>query len=134
MAVRAIEILNNLYGLMMEINYHKSDEDVLRELKESPDLFVEDHLMKIKRTMAKYRAMTNRNRIDMAMDQLRKLKEKGLDEVKKLLTPQEQVELAPLFRKFEELTPEDEASILEDQQLLKLLEKLQKESTDEQGD
>lgn len=31
------QILSNLYGLMMEINYHRLDEEVLAELQQKPD-------------------------------------------------------------------------------------------------
>jgi hemerythrin superfamily protein len=124
------QILTNLYGLMMDINYHREDLDVLNDLKTKPDTFVEDHLTRIKRAIAKNKAAAQRQNIDLALDQLRQLKERGLEEIRKLLTTQEQAEYAQLFRKFEGLSKEDEASILEDKQLLKLLERI-KESEDD---
>jgi hemerythrin superfamily protein len=124
------QILTNLYGLMMDINYHREDLDVLNDLKTKPDTFVEDHLTRIKRAIAKNKAAAQRQNIDLALDQLRQLKERGLEEIQKLLTTQEQAEYAQLFRKFEGFSKEDEASILEDKQLLKLLERI-KESKDD---
>jgi len=128
MKTSSAEILNNLYGLMMEINYHRTDADVLSVLKERPDAFVEDQLMRVKRMMAKAKAAAYRHNMELALNQLRQLKERGLQELRKILSVEEQVEYAQLFRKFEELSPEDEASILEDKQLLKLLDRIRKNS------
>jgi hypothetical protein len=116
------ESLNNLYGLMMEINYHRAEEDIQDELQNNPDPFVEKHLKLVKQLSTKLRAVANKRKYTEALDQLKLLKEKGLEELKKLLSFQDQVELQPLFRKFEGLTPDDEASILEDQEVLKLME------------
>jgi hypothetical protein len=78
--------------------------------------------VKIKQLNAKLKAEANKVRFQKAIEQIRILKQKGLDEIKKLIQPQEQEQLMPLFRKFEELTKEDEEAILEDQELLHLIE------------
>ncbi len=116
------QVLSNLYGLMMEINYHRLDEEILSELATKPDAQIDRHLIKIKQLNAKLRAENNKRRFQQALEQIALLKQKGLDELKKLIGPQEETQLMPLFRKFEELTAEDEASILEDQELLQLME------------
>jgi hypothetical protein len=120
--VNAKQVLSNLYGLMMEINLHREDEDVLAELQAHPDGQIDKHLFKIKQLSAKFKAETNRLRFQEAMEQITILKQKGLDELKKLLRPHEQEQLMPLFRKFEELTQEDQAAILGDQEVLQLME------------
>ena len=56
MKSKAAEILNNLYGLITDINYNKPDEDVLSDLKEKPEPFVEEQLMRVKRSIAKHKA------------------------------------------------------------------------------
>ncbi|OOQ57417.1 hypothetical protein [Mucilaginibacter pedocola] len=117
----AKQILSNLYGLMMEINYHRPDEEVLEDLKSSePQL--EKHLLKIKQLSAKIKANQNKSRFENAVEMLRKLKEKGIEELEKLLPPLEQSKLIPLFNRFQELTKQDEANILADQELLQLIE------------
>jgi len=121
-ATNAKEALNNLYGLMMEINFHKPEEEVIEQLSSTPDAFVELHLKKMKQLMAKLRGEAHKQRFTRALEELQKLKEKGIDELRKLLTVNEQMELQPLFRKFEELTPEDERALLEDQDVLRLME------------
>lgn len=120
------QILSDLYGLMMEINFHREDEDVLKELLENPDSQIEGHLLRIKQIKAKVRAEANRARFAWAKEQLALLKEKGIEEIQRLITPQERIQYAPLFSKFEEMTKEDEENILEDQELLKMLEILNK--------
>jgi len=121
------QILSDLYGLMMEINFHREDEEVLKELEENPDPQIEQHLLKIKQIQTKLRAVANRRRFDKAKEQFALLKKKGIEEIRRRISPQERIEYAPLFRKFEELTKEDEEAILEDQELLKLLEILNKQ-------
>lgn len=120
------QILSDLYGLMMEINFHREDEEILNELRENPDPQIESHIIKIKQFTAKIKAEANRSRFIKAKEQLALLKQKGIEEIQQLITPQERIKYAPLFRKFEELTKEDEEAIMEDQELLKLLEILNK--------
>lgn len=116
------QILSDLYGLMMEINFHREDEEVLKELQDYPDPQIEQHLLRIKQISAKLKAKANRVRFIKAKEQLALLKQKGIEEIQRLITPQERVKYAPLFRKFEELKKEDEEAIMEDQELLKILE------------
>jgi hypothetical protein len=120
------QILSDLYGLMMEINFHREDEDVLKELEANPDPQIEKHLLRIRQINAKVRAEANRTRFAWAKEQLALLREKGIEEIERLITPEERLQLAPLFSKFEEMTKEDEENIMEDQELLKMLEFLNK--------
>lgn len=116
------QILSDLYGLMMEINYHRADEDVLQELEENPDPQLDKHLIKIKQMKAKLNAISNENKFQKIIDYVKALKNKGLDEIKNTLSLEEQSVLIPLFRKFDNLTEEDEKEILEDSELLHYLE------------
>jgi len=118
------QILSDLYGLMMEINFHREDEEVLKELIENPDLQIEGHLLRVKQIKAKVRAEIIRLRFEKAKEQLLLLKEKGIEELQRLISPQERIQYAPLFSKFEEMTKDDEENIMEDQELLKMLELL----------
>lgn len=118
------QILSNLYGLLMEINFHRTDDDVLAELENNPDNNIDDHLLKIKRLNAKFKASENKFRFEKVKEQIQKLKELGAEEINKLLKPEDKLEVAPLYRKFEEITAHDEKSIMEDQELLQLLKLL----------
>jgi len=122
----AQQILNNLYGLLMEMNLLQSDDDTLAQVNISEDPFIQKHLKNIKLLTARYAAIANRSKYQTLKDEFHKLKERGVEELKKMLQPQDVVELQPLFRKFEEITPEDEQNIIEDQEFLLLLELLKK--------
>lgn len=122
MSKNAKQILNNLYGLMMEINYHRTDEDVLAEYNEKSDAQVNSHLVKIRQISAKLQAEANKARYANAIEQIAKLKERGIEEFKKLFNPSEQAELVPMFNKFTELSKKDEVAILEDQEMLHFME------------
>ncbi|ANE53138.1 hypothetical protein [Flavisolibacter tropicus] len=121
---KANQIIHNFYGLQMEINLLKPDEDVLAELNEKPDPTINKHLSKIKQLTAKAKAKANQVRFQNAIHELALLKQKGIEELKKLFLPQERVALVPLFRKFEELGDQDQQSITEDEELLQFLELL----------
>lgn len=114
----AKQVLSNLYGLMMEINLHREDEDILEELKNNPDPQIEKHLTNIRRLTTKYKAYAYKLQFQKALDKLRQLKEKGIEEIKQFLNPEEQAQLVTLFRKFDETSPESEADLLEDDQFL----------------
>jgi hypothetical protein len=129
----AKQVLSNLYGLMMEINYYRPDKEILEELEQKPDVQLDVHLVKIKQLNAKLKAQANQERFQKAVNKIKVLKEKGLEELKRLISPQEQAQLVPLFRRFEELTEKDEAAIGEDQELLHLIEIL-KNKLDEDSD
>jgi hypothetical protein len=125
------QLLLNLYGLMMEIDLHREDSDVLEELRTSPDAQIDQHLMRIKQLRTKLKAQAHVLRFEKAIQQIRIIKERGIEEIKKFLTPSEQTQLRPLFNKFTELTEEDEAAILEDQEILQLMEILKDRLDDE---
>lgn len=121
----ARDTMNHLYGLLMEINLHQENDDFVLNA-EIMDPFIQKHLRNIKRLTTKYAAAAQQSRYVELKEAFRKLKEAGLDELKKLLNPEEQIQFQPLFRKFSEITPEDERRILDDQQFLALIEHLQK--------
>lgn len=118
------QILNHIYGVMLEINYLQKDEDVIEELAENRDDFVEQKLLLFKKMSAQYKAEWNRQKFQKALAFLEELKTKGVDEINKILNPQARLTYAPLFRKFEELTDKDKKSILEDEDLLNLIDYL----------
>lgn len=122
MATTSKQILNNLYGLMLEINYNREEEEILSELVETQDLQINNHLIKIKQLTAKLKAESSKVRYQRALEQLAKFKEKGIDSFKKLFSAEEQLTLVPMFNKFTELSKSDEEAILEDQEMLFLLE------------
>lgn len=115
------DILNHLYSLLMETNFHQDDEDVFTDISLAEDTFIQKHLKEIKLKTAKYKALRFKNSYNSILAEIKRLKEVGFDEVRKLLNPKESIQLQPLFNKFEELSKKDEESITEDQELLQLI-------------
>jgi|ERR1035437_4055174 hypothetical protein len=126
-------VLHHFYGLLIEMNFHRPEEDVFPEKNYQEDPFIQKHLRQIKLASAKYKAELNKDRYSELLTEIKRLKEIGFDEIKKLLAPREAIQLQPLFRKFEELSKDDEASIAEDKELLQLMTAL-KEKLDKQTD
>lgn len=121
-------ILNNLYGLLIEMNFYEPEEDVLQQLELKPDSQILKHLTLIKQLTAKIKADVNKSRFQALIDQVNLLRQNGLDELKKLILPEEQAQLIPLFHKFEGMSKEDEQDILNDQELLLLIKILKERS------
>lgn len=129
------EILNHFYGLLIEMNFVRPEEDVYPEKNYVNDPFIQKHMRQIKLQTAKYRALRSKNNYTAIVAEIKRLKEIGFDEIKKILTPKESLRLQPLFSKFEELSKKDEDSIAEDEEMLQLInalkDKLDKQSGDE---
>jgi len=128
------EILNHFYRLLAEVNFHQDEADMQQPSDPAGDAFIQKHLRQIKLLTAQYKVQQNKSRYQQVVEQFKQLMELGTEKVKKLLTPEQSRQFQPLFSRFEELSKKDEASILEDQELLqlfKLLKERQDTSTDE---
>ncbi|MBN8853699.1 MAG: hypothetical protein BGO55_11755 [Sphingobacteriales bacterium 50-39] len=120
MANTNAEILNHFYRLLAEVNFHQDEKDMQQAADPAGDAFIQKHLRQIKLLTAQYKARETRSRYKEVIAQFRRLKELGADQLKKLLTPEQARQFQPLFSRFEDLSKKDEASILEDQELLQL--------------
>ena len=114
------EILHHFYSLLLEMNFHESEEDP-PTAEEIADPFIKKHLRQVKLKIAKNRAELKRTLYQSILQEIDRLRKIGADELKKLLTPQEALQLQPLFSKFESMTSKDKESIAEDQELLQLI-------------
>lgn len=119
------ENLSNLYGFFMETNFHQSNEEILSQLETRPDNQIEDFLIQIKKKQVKLKALNNRLFFDYVNEKLAEIKQKGLEELRKIIPSNEQIEFAPLFSKYQELSESDYQDIVQDQDFLKLMEYLQ---------
>lgn len=124
------QILSNLYSLLMEMNFHGDGAELLADLSDAEKARIDKHYKQLRLLTTKYKAESTKQYFNKAIEQIQALKSKGIEELKKLLKPDEQNELIPLFRKFEDITENDKVSILEDTELLSLIELL-KERSDE---
>jgi tRNA splicing endonuclease len=120
---KAIEAIHNLYGLLMEMNYHRTPEDYIDELDQE-DAFISKHLQKAMLYRAQAKALLKKKQQLSFIEAFNRFKEQGLEKIQALLTSQERTELIPLFRKFEELSKADQLDIYEDQDFLAFISTL----------
>jgi hypothetical protein len=125
------EILHHFYSLLLEMNFSESPDEI-PYAEEIIDPFIQKHLRQIKLKMAKNRASLKKNRYQLILQEIDRLRNLGTDQLKKLLSPQQVSQLQPLFSKFESLTEKDEKSIAEDEELLQLIIVI-KENLDKQN-
>lgn len=117
--------LKNMYGLMMESIYHSEYSDnEIEECRQNSEIM--EQVAEIRRMAIKYQAKAKKSFFELATERYYKLKAIGLETLKEALSPAEQVELQPLFSKFEEISEDDAQKISQDQELLMLLDILAK--------
>ncbi|MBV4358786.1 hypothetical protein [Pinibacter aurantiacus] len=114
------EILHHFYSLLLEMNFHESEEDP-PTAEEIADSFIQKHLRQVKLKIARNRAELKRTLYQSILQEIDRLRKISANELKKILTPQEALQLQPLFSKFESMTLNDKESIAEDQELLQLI-------------
>lgn len=128
------EILHHFYSLLLEMNFRdgESEEPTAEDINNP---FIIKHLRQVKLKIAKNKAELKRSTYNKLLQEIDRLRKIGVEELKKLLTPAEALQLQPLFSKFESLSKQDQESIAEDQELLQLLnalkDKVDKSNADE---
>lgn len=114
------EILHHFYSLLLELNFHQ-DESELPSAEDLADPFIQKHLRQVKLKIAKARVVAKKNIYQLIIQEIDRLRKIGTEELKKLLTPQQVLQLQPLFSKFDSLSERDKESIAEDEELLQLI-------------
>ncbi len=114
------EILHHFYGLLLELNFHQ-DESEPPSAEDLTDPFIQKHLRQVKLKIAKARAEVKKSVYQLIIQEIDRLRKIGTEELKKLLTSQQVLQLQPLFSKFDSLSDRDKESIAEDEELLQLL-------------
>lgn len=128
----ALKRLNNLYDLLIEMNYHKEPADFISELKDE-DPFISRHLKNVILHRSKAKAILKEKNYIELKKQFLSLKEYGFERLQELFTPKERVKMVPLFRKFEELGEKDKIDINEDQDFLIFISSLKDKLEDNDG-
>ena len=117
------EILHHFYSLLLEMNFHE-DEDEPATSEDLADPFIKKHLRKIKLRTAKNRAELKKETYRSILQEIDRLRKFSMEELKKLLSPKETLQLQRLFSKFESLSIKDQESIADDEELLQLINAL----------
>ena len=120
---KALETLNNLYDLLVEMNFHKEPSDFIDDLKED-NPFISKHLQNVLLHRTKAKAILREKKFI-------ELKKLGSEKLQQLFTTEEKAQLVPLFRKFEELDESDIADINKDQDFLIFISSLKDKIEDD---
>ena len=129
---KALKALNNLYGLLLKMNYHREPFDFIDEIKED-DVFVSKHLKNVMLRRSKTKALLMQSKYAELREEFLRLKEYGFERLQELFTPKERENMIPLFRKFEELGEKDIFDINEDQDFLIFISSLKNKLEDNDG-
>jgi hypothetical protein len=114
------EILHHFYSLLLEFNFY-TDENEAPTVEDLSDPFIQKHLRQVKLKIAKVRAEVKKSSYQLIIQEIDRLQRIGTEELNKLLTPKQALQLQPLFSKFESLSSNDKNSIAEDEELLQLI-------------
>jgi len=128
----ALKTLRNLYGLFMEMNYHREPADFVSELNDK-DPFISMHLKNVMLHRTKAKAMLKKRKFEELKEQFIALKNLGIEKLQELFAPAERIEMVKLFSKFEELTEKDIDAINEDQDFLTFISSIKDKLEDEDG-
>src|ERR1700681_3137226 len=93
------QILHHFYSLLLEMNFHEQD-DLVPGPESLADPFIQKHLRQIKLRTARNIATLKKNSYQLILKEIDRLRKIGLDELNKLLSPREVLQLQPLFSKF----------------------------------
>lgn len=126
----ALKTLRNLYGLFMEINYHKEPAAFVDELNDK-DPFISLHLKNVMLHRTKAKAILKKRKFEELKEQFMALKKVGSEKLQELFAPEERFEMVKLFNKFEELTDKDIEAINEDQDFLMFISSIKEKLEDE---
>ena len=68
------QILDHFYSLLMEMNFHRPDEDVFVEKDYRTDPFIQKHLRLIKLKTARYKAAAHKATYEAIIHEIKRLK------------------------------------------------------------
>lgn len=128
-------IINRLNELFEEAILYRPDNEVLEEIKQSPDSSFEKHLKYIRKLNTQAKAKLKKGFFSSVKNELdRLIKEAGENEfLNSLLAKPEYQNILALHSKYEEMTKNDEESMLIEKKMLELVKELKKELESEKG-
>ncbi|MCB0264651.1 MAG: hypothetical protein KDH95_18910 [Calditrichaeota bacterium] len=134
-------LLDNLFNVFLETEYHPEDDELLRELGVNIDAIVEENMRLFRQLRTKAKSEVNQLKHNRVKEFLMKLKS-GLesnvksyeDLASKILAEPKFAELEPMFRNLSEITDKDKQSILFDAKLLEIMGEMEDEYGDKLDD
>lgn len=122
-----IDFVNRIYGLIIEANIYKTDDDLLAEVDVTNDQYFAKNIDHIRQLNTKASAELNRNRFaeaQMVLEELLHKAGKGIDEfLRGLVSEKENEKLIALFKNFESLSDTDKKAMILDNKILEIINK-----------
>lgn len=129
-AKEKIDFVNRLYGLIIEANMHRSDEEVVPEINLTNDVYYSNGLALVRQLNTKAKAHLNKSRFSQAQQLLNELLSKTGDNLesffKGLTSEPESEKILALFKNYQSLSDADKQAMLLDNKVLELISKAKK--------
>lgn len=128
-AKEKIDFVNRIYGLIIEANMHRPDEEVMPEVNTS-DLYYVNGLTLVRQLNTKAKAQLNKNRFTQAQELLNELLQKAGSNLESffrgLSSEPENEKVLAFFRNYQSLSETDKKAMLMDNKVLELMSKAKK--------
>lgn len=125
-----VDFVNSLYGLMLEANLSRSDEEVLHGIDVKADPYLNQALTFIRQLNTKAKAQVNRSRFSNAQQMVEELISKAGNNLDAffngLVSEPENKEILAFFRNFQSLSDADKQAMLRDTKILEIISKAKK--------
>ncbi len=128
-AKEKIAFVNRIYGLMIEANIHRQEEEVLLEV-DSSEMYYSNGLALVKQLNTKAKAQLNKNRFNQVQDLLDELLQKAGNNIESIFqvlsSGPENEKILAFFRNYQSLSETDKKAMLIDNKVLELMSKAKK--------
>ena len=125
-AKEKIDFVNRIYGLIIEANMHRPDEEVMSEVN-ATDLYFANGLALVRQLNTKAKAQLNKNRYTHAQELLNELLQKAGSNLESffrgLSSEPENEKILAFFRNYQSLSETDKKAMLMDNKVLELMSK-----------
>lgn len=129
-AKEKIDFVNRIYGLIIEANMHRPDEEVLPEISATTDEYYSNGLALVRQLNTKAKAHLNKSRFSQAqnlLDELLSASGSDLESFfKDLVSEPENDKILALFKNYQSLSEEDKKAMLLDNKILEIISKAKK--------
>jgi len=130
-AKEKIDFVNHIYGLIIEANMYRADEEVIPEINSTTDVYFSDGLAMVRQLNTKAKAFLNKNRFSQAQELLNEFLNKTGDNLemlfKGLVSEHENEKILALFKNYQSLSEDDKKAMLLDNKILEIISKAKKD-------
>lgn len=129
-AKEKIDFVNHIYGLIIEANMHRPDEEVLPEINSTTDVYYSNGMALVRQLNTKAKAQLNKNRFTQAQELLNELFQNAGSNIesffKGMSSEPENEKILAFFRNYQSLSEAEKKAMLMDNKVLELISKAKK--------